>query len=350
VMIAAMLVGFVAGWLVLRKLDIRIRFPETIYACEAFPITLEISNRKRLFPAFSVVAEVRGKERETIENADEIKDTVPAFLAKRILAAPHSSITLDHTSYIPPRSTAERQVSHLFDRRGRFKISDFELSTGFPFGFFRHRRRLEANEADIVIFPRRIADAAKIGAAVALGSRESVATRGAGGDLLYLRDYEADDDIRRIDWKATARTQRITVREFAAETDAKVRVLVGGFEPARDIPPLRERIAGKTTFHPEFEAAVSFAAALLAELEAEHVEFSLVAGSVELPLESSRSHLFECLSALALAETPTSFEPEWLEKRMAETDPNDVVVILTSAKSALSALPAASSRLKIITF
>ncbi|MCC6451305.1 MAG: hypothetical protein IT171_00345, partial [Acidobacteria bacterium] len=64
VMLAALTVGFIAGWLTLRKLDIRLRFPETIYAAEPFPITLEISNRKWIVPAFSIVAEVRGKERE----------------------------------------------------------------------------------------------------------------------------------------------------------------------------------------------------------------------------------------------------------------------------------------------
>jgi len=350
VMLAAMTVGFAAGWLALRKLEIRIRFPETIYAQEPFPIMLEITNGKRIFPAFSIVAEVRGKERETIENADEIRDAFPAFIAKRLLEAPHTSLTLDHIAYIPHRGKAERRVSHIFAQRGRFRISDFELSTGFPFGFFRHRRRLAANEADILIFPHRLPDIDKIATTSALGSREALKTRGAGDDLLFLRDYEAADDIRRIDWKATARTQRITVKEFAADTDARVRVLIGGFAPGENVPSLRERIAGKVAVHPEFESAVSFAAAVLAELEAAGVEFSLAVGDADLPLANSRAHLFSCLSALALAEIPSSIEPSWLENRMAETSPNDVIVVLTSASSGSAAIGSVDSRLKTITF
>lgn len=350
VMLAAMTVGFAAGWLALRKLEIRIRFPETIYAQEPFPITLEITNGKRLFPAFSIVAEVRGKERETIENADEIRDAFPAFIAKRLLEAPHTNLTLEHIAYIPHRGTTERRVSHTFAQRGRFKISDFELSTGFPFGFFRHRRRLAADETDILIFPHRSSRSDEIAITSAFGSREALKTRGAGDDLLYLRDYEAADDIRRIDWKATARTQRITVREFAAETDARVQIFIGGFTPCENHPSLRERLGGKVAVHPDFEAAVSLAAAILAELEAAGVEFSLAVGDESLPLASSRSHLFDCLSVLSLAEVPTSIEPSWLEKRMAETSPNDVIVVLTSARSGVAAEAGAHSRLKIITF
>ncbi|MBV6497210.1 MAG: DUF58 domain-containing protein [Acidobacteria bacterium ACB1] len=350
VMLAAMTVGFAVGWLALRKLEIRIRFPETIYAQEAFPITLELTNGKRTFPAFSIVAEVRGKERETIEDADEIREAFPAFIAKRLLEAPHTNLTLDHIAYIPHRGMAERRVSHTFPQRGRFKISDFELSTGFPFGFVRHRRRLAANEADILIFPRRSSENPKVEITSAFGSREPLKTRGAGDDLLFLRDYEAADDLRRIDWKATARTQRITVREFAGEADARVRILIGGFAPSNDGPSLRERLAGKVAIHPEFEAAVSFAAAMLTELEASGVEFSLAIGEEDLPPGTSRSHLFDCLSVLALAEIPRSTEPSWLEKRMAETSPNDVVVVLTSAGSGVAAAAAANSRLKTITF
>lgn len=350
VMLAATTVGFVAGWLVLRKLDIRIRFPETIYAGEAVPIALEISNRKRLLPAFSIVAEVRGKERETVENADEVRDAFPHFIAKRLLAAPHTNLTLDHISHIAPGGKVERQVSHVFAHRGRFKISDFEVSTGFPFGFFRHRRRLAANEAEILIFPRRSSRNEDVEIRSTLGSREALKTRGSGDDLLFLRDYETADDIRRIDWKATARTQRITVREFAAETDARVRIFIGGFEPAEDLPPLRERIAGKATVNPAFEAALSFAATLLSDLESAGVEFTVSVGDSDLPLAGSRSHLFACLSALALAGTPNSFEPSWLEKRMADTSPNDVIVVLTSVRSGAEAAPATHSRAKTITF
>src|SRR6476661_6376403 len=63
-LIATLVVGFFAGSLCLKKLDIKMRFPDTIFAQESTPILVSLTNRKRIIPAFSVVAEVRGKERE----------------------------------------------------------------------------------------------------------------------------------------------------------------------------------------------------------------------------------------------------------------------------------------------
>ena len=40
------------------------RFPETIFAGEETDIIVSIHNRKRVFSSYSVVADVRGKERE----------------------------------------------------------------------------------------------------------------------------------------------------------------------------------------------------------------------------------------------------------------------------------------------
>jgi uncharacterized protein (DUF58 family) len=33
-------------------------------------------------------------------------------------------------------------------------VKGFELSTRFPFGFLRHRRRLTARDVDIVVYPK----------------------------------------------------------------------------------------------------------------------------------------------------------------------------------------------------
>lgn len=49
-------------------------------------------------------------------------------------------------------------------------------------------------------------------------------TRQRGGDTEFerLRDYLPDDDYRRVDWKATARRQKLTVREFQLERNQNV--------------------------------------------------------------------------------------------------------------------------------
>ena len=62
-LVSALIVSFFFGNFALKKLDVKMRFPETIFAGEATPIIVSLHNRKRIFPTFSVVAEVRGEER-----------------------------------------------------------------------------------------------------------------------------------------------------------------------------------------------------------------------------------------------------------------------------------------------
>src|SRR5829696_2564431 len=59
---AAMVIGFFAGSICLKKLEVKMRFPETIFAGQETPILVSIYNRKRFFSSYSVVAEVRGRE------------------------------------------------------------------------------------------------------------------------------------------------------------------------------------------------------------------------------------------------------------------------------------------------
>jgi uncharacterized protein (DUF58 family) len=58
-----------------------------------------------------------------------------------------------------------------------------------------------------------------------LGLR-SAQGRGGGTEFDQLRDYTADDEFRRIDWSATARTGRPIVRSYRAERNQTVVVLM----------------------------------------------------------------------------------------------------------------------------
>src|SRR6185436_20363037 len=69
---AAMIVGFVAGNISLKKLDVKMRFPETIFVEQETPILVAVENRKRLFGSYSVVVDVRGHQRERSIAADDL--------------------------------------------------------------------------------------------------------------------------------------------------------------------------------------------------------------------------------------------------------------------------------------
>ncbi len=308
-LVATMIVGFFAGRISLKKLDVKMRFPETIFAGEATPILLSVSNRKRLFPGFSVVVEVRGSERERSIAAADLKAILPEFLAKRLSRPPTIRKTLDHLVFVPRNQTVESKTEHVFPNRGRFLIKDFELSTRFPFGFFRHRRRLAARETELIVFPdplpfEDLADETPLDVGKLVANK-----RGLGQDLLALRDYQPNDDLRSIDWKATARSQSLIVREFAAEDDQRITVILDPRMPndGSQSVTLREKIAaeqtGKTVVESErFERGVNLTASILNHFAEQSAEVRLVIQDTDTGFGNARSHFYEILKQLAIIE------------------------------------------------
>jgi hypothetical protein len=150
----ALIAGFIAGSVMLKKLDVSLRFPEAVSAGEETPILVSIHNRKRLMPSYSVVAEIRGRGREGSIVLEDLEQLLPRWLATRLARPALTRRFLTYFAYLPRKEITENRAAHVFKDRGRFVIKDFELSTRFPFGFFRHRRRLAARETELIILPR----------------------------------------------------------------------------------------------------------------------------------------------------------------------------------------------------
>lgn len=325
-LVSSLIVGFFIGNFCLKRLDVKMRFPDIVFAGEPTPILVSLMNRKRLFPTFSVVAEVRGKDREQSVLYDEIVKILPEKWSKRIASAPIIKHTLDYFVRVPRRGEVENKVDHVFHNRGRFIIKDFELSTKFPFGFFRHRRRLSAQKVEIIIFPK-LAEFAEETADLPLEVGQLVTNkRGLGQDLLTLREYQPMDDLRRVDWKATARVQRLIVREFSAEDDKRVTIYFDSrINPETGVKKLslREKIEAeqkgdKTPFSSErFEKGVSMAAALLADFTEEQADIRLIIDEEIGEFGMGREHLHECLKRMALVN-PNFEETEISADKLAE--------------------------------
>ena len=308
---SALIIGFLVGTICLRKLDVKMRFPETIYAGVKTPILVELSNRKQLFPTFSVTAEVRGKDREHSRFIDDFKKIVSEKWAKRLAAPPILKHTLEHFVYAPRSGSIENNVKHVFKIRGRFIIQDFELSTRFPFGFFRHRRRLPAQRAEIIVFPRVEEIHQDIFDLPLDAGRLTSSKRGLGQDLFALREYQVTDDIRHVDWNATARSNHLTVRQFAAEDEKLVTVILDSYiEPTQKERKmtLRKKISIEQTrkklslSEKRFELGVSKAASLISHFENQRAETCLVINMESEGFGSGQQHLNKSLKRLALAE------------------------------------------------
>jgi uncharacterized protein (DUF58 family) len=201
--------------------------------------------------------------------------------------------TLAYFTYIPHRAAAEQTIEQLFRKRGHVLVTGFELSTRFPFGFFRHRRRLRSREVDIVVYPKPQHVADELHLLPLFTGQSASFRRGFGHDLLMLRDYQQRDDLRHIDWKATARARRLTVREFTAEDERRMTILLDT-RLTEDIDPENFRI--------RFENGVIQAASLVKHFIDERAEVSVVLGKESTTFGQGLEHLYVCLRKLALVQ------------------------------------------------
>lgn len=361
---SALIISFFVGNLALKKIDVKMRFPDTIFAGENTPIMVSLHNRKRFFPAFSIVVEVRGKEREKSVVAEELEKILPKRLAERFSRPPVLRRTLDYFFYLPRRMNVEHRAEHIFEKRGRFIIKDFELSTRFPFAFFRHRRRLPAQETEIFIFPK-ITDIQEDLENLPLEiGKFSIQKHGFGQDLLSLRDYQPSDDLRRVDWKATARVRRIIVREFAAEDEKRVTVV---FDPRirqsrrEKMKTLRERLEEETGRSKQltpasarFEKGASRAASLLCYFADEKAETRLIIADKKQNFGEGVLHLQESYRRLSAVE-PDIVETvgkDFLSKILNELleERTDSHIFLVTALKTINLPDEILQKIKIIRF
>ncbi len=311
---STMFVGAMTARASLRDLVVSARFPDHIFAGDAAPVIVTLKNTKRLLPSFSILVEARGPLHSDLKGDSRSVRKLRKQTQKRILA---------YFTYIPHNAAAEQRVAQSFPTRGHLLINGFELSTRFPFGFFRTRRRLRARNVDIVVYPKPLPKSDDLHLLPMYAGRMASHRRGAGHDLFSLRDYQPQDDLRHIDWKATARSRRLTVREFTAEDERRVSVI---FDNADSKLPDEE-------FDERFEAGVVQAASQLKHFIDERAEVRLVIGNDTGRYGSGLEHLYECLRRLALVEAGKSSDAAAeTERGRSDVVPDeDFAILITSA-------------------
>jgi len=276
---STLFVGGVAARASLRDLIVSARFPDHIFAGEAAPVIVTLRNAKRLLPSFSILIEARGP-------GDSANERKRKRLWQRYVKRP-----LAYFTYVPHRAAAEQRVEQLFVSRGHVLINGFELSTRFPFGFFRFRRRLRARNVDIVVYPKPEPIGDELHLLPTYAGRMASVRRGMGQDLFSLRDYQPQDDLRHIDWKATARSRNLTVREFTAEDERRITIVLD----TRDLSESTE-----DNFLQRFEVGIVQAASLLKHFIDERAEVRLMLGDDLGRYGGGLKHLYTCLRRLAL--------------------------------------------------
>src|SRR5256885_7455281 len=320
IMLSTIFVSWMSARVSLRDLNVSARFPDHIFAGEKAEVLVTMRNSKRLLPSFSILVEMRG----TFDRPGIMKKSAPA-----------KKTPLAYLTYIPHQAAAEQSIEQTFPKRGHVLVKGFELSTRFPFGFFRHRRRLTARDVDIVVYPKPEPITDKLNLLPLQSGQTTSLRRGAGQDLLLLRDYQQRDDLRHIDWKATARVRRLTVREFAAEDERRITIVLD--------PTLTDDI-DEENFRIRFENGVTQAASLVKHFIEERAEVRLVLGADVGRFGSGLEHLYVCLRRLALVSPVRVGEKQNLQVTIdraavseLRSEANYLILLTTAARGSIAA-------------
>lgn len=213
-------------------------------------------------------------------------------------------------------------------KRGLHKLGPVKLVMRDRMGLLFEEKEIPVY-TDILVYPsyKDVRKLEALGAKRVLGRLFGVhrtRQRGIGAEFFGLRDYLPMDDFRRIDWKATARTGDLVVREFESERNIKVMLLLD----------CSSSMGGGLPDNTKLDFAVR-AAVLLAKIALERRdEVGLVAFSDKVyqyvPPKPGKDYFYRILEALAFVE-PTGGTHmkecvEWVIKR----SPKRMLYILIS--------------------
>ncbi len=128
---------------------------------------------------------------------------------------------------IPPKAAVREQVPVVPLRRGRETggTGGFVVDSTGPLGLGRHRSRLPL-PWEVVVYPPLVSVRLRASVADALRRRDAgskpIRKLGEGRLFESLREWVPGDDLRYIDWKATAKRGKVITRQYEAERRQQV--------------------------------------------------------------------------------------------------------------------------------
>jgi uncharacterized protein (DUF58 family) len=279
--------GFISK-LGLAGLEIDVLLPTHLSARRKIHATLRVRNVKRWIPSFSIY--VSGAPDTGFEGAI-------------------------YCPVIAGKAAIEQPVDFYFPRRGAYRERSFQFSTRFPFGF-AERRELVTARHEIIVYPCLDPKPGFEELLFELSGEMDAMQRGLSGDFYRIRRYEALESARHVDWKATAHTGDLQVREFSREQDRQVLIYLD-----LDVPPSAAAW---------FEAAIecsAFLAFRMAERGA-RVEFQTQEFSITVP---ETGDIYTILKYLALVSPRKG-------RAVVREDSSSFQIVLSARPERLAAL------------
>ncbi len=293
-LLAAIVISGVLSRTTLSGIELHFELPEHVFAGDPAPAAVELKNLKHALPSFALTVANLAASKKRAEPAGVLLDRPVYF------------------PYLPRRQSVRNRVELLFPRRGIYRQDALGLRTRFPFGFLEKTRRMPA-AAEVVVFPSiQPTDTFYEVLPLLSGELESY-QRGRGHDLYAIRNFVESDNARHVDWKASAKSGALKVREFAREDERRVLI-------ALDTSP----VSGD-----KFERAVSLCACLAWHFYELESVLGFRSPQAETPLAPAAENVYDVLRQLAGIE-PAVSQPsrDFLSELAAE--PGVFKIVLTS--------------------
>lgn len=257
--------------------------PVFVKARAVFKVSL--ANKKKLMPSYSIHV--------------AIPDGIPGQCV-----VPH----------IPPTSNSSVDMDSIFTKRGIYRHGDFTLESTFPFTLFR--KNIKAHIAGEVIVYPEIKEIDELIPELIKSDYTAYTTRHAPGDeFLTIREFRYGDSMRRIQWKASAKTGKLMVKDTGTDEPKLLTIILDNIKP----------------LHTEsFEKAVSFAASLADRFIKLGFFVRLITCKKLIPFGSGQEHLFKVLDVLAVIDEDDTWECPMMDEMQGTG-----VLILKSEDSAL---------------
>lgn len=301
-MLAAILVSGIVSAQVLRGLELDVRLPEHVFAGRTVLGRIVLRNSRRILPSFSIRVVSARKKREKPEKHWQWEAATFVFPFNRprerqwlrlpdrrlrrvtLLPDPPGIFQgMAYFPYLPAHAERSADLEVTFSRRGRYREDSFGVATRFPFAFLTKARRVPLQK-EVLVYPR-VDPTDEVFEILPLvrGEWESF-VHGRGSDLYRIREYLPEDSARHVDWKATAKSGSLKVREFSREDERKLCIVF-------DNP------AAGLISEPAYERAVDLAASLAWHFSSQDAEVSFIVSG-----HPRSTDLHEFLARLAVIE------------------------------------------------
>jgi uncharacterized protein (DUF58 family) len=299
-MLAAIIVSGIVSAIVLRDLELDVRLPEHVFAGRPVLGRIQLRNPRRYLPSFSIHVVPSKKKRSVTKWLWEPATfgfppkrppgqqwvRLPDRRVRRIVHDGMASGIFDGSAYFPyvaPQTELSADLELRFQRRGRYSENSFGLATRFPFAFLTKTRRVPLNRT-VLVYPAVEATDEFLDVLPMITGEVESFVRGRGYDLYRIREYMPEDSARHVDWKATAKSGSLKVREFSREDERKLRLVFDN--PGPGVLPAFA-----------YENAISLAASLAWHFANEDADLSFAAQGYK-----GEPDIYKILTYLALLE------------------------------------------------